>query len=187
MEIVKEVKNRKDAAAKNAKKMVEDVKTTADNAWKELNTRAEDVSALAKARSAGLAVRMVKMQRSAFDRAIKLLAQVQKQGDKLLEQHVEDASWMPPEGTAIVKEWSRALSNGRDEFQKVVDRSCDLLQTMFERVEKQAKSDAKSADASKTAGPARKRSSAKKKSTRKKTASKAAVSKKTHPPRKPSL
>ncbi|HOT50337.1 MAG TPA: hypothetical protein P5318_02075 [Candidatus Hydrogenedentes bacterium] len=181
MEIAKEAKNRKDAAAKNAKKIVKDVKSAADNTWKELNTRAEDVSAAAKARSAGLAVRMVKMQRSAFDRAIKLLAQAQKQGDKLLKQHIEDASWMPPEGTAIVKEWSRALSNGRDEFQKVVDRSCDLLQTMFERVEKQAKSDAKSADASKTAGGARKKSPAKKKSARRKTAPKAAASEKATP------
>ena len=179
MEIVKEAKKRKDAAAKNAKKIVKDVKSTADNAWKELNARAEDAGTAAKARSAGLAVRMVKAQRSAFDRTIKLLAQAQKQGDKLLKQHIEDASWMPPEGSAIVKEWSRALSSGREEFQKVVDRSCDLLQAMFERVEKQAKQDAAdSADTHKAAGGARKKSPAKKKSARKKTASKAVTSKK---------
>lgn len=174
MLLVKEAKKQKEAVTKGAKKLTDGVQSMADNAWTELNKRVEGAGNSAKVRSAGLAIALIKVQRSAFDRTLKLLAQVQKQSDKLLKDHVEEAAWMPAEGRDIIKEWNRTLNDGRAEFQKTVDKSYDLLRMLFERVEKKAKQrTAKTSGSAKAAIAPKKKAPARKKSVVKKAAAKA--------------
>ncbi len=180
MATVKGPKKQKEAVAKGAKKVMDKAQSMADNAWKELNNRVEDVGVTTKQRSAGAAVTLIKLQRSAFNGTLNLLAQVQKRGDTLLKERVEEASWMPAEGKEIIKEWNRTLNDGRVEFQKTVDKSYDLLRVLFERVEKKnqilAKQRvAKSSGAAKAASGAPKQAPVKRKPAAKKSAAKKKV------------
>jgi len=157
----------KKTAAKKSKgngmmHLADKVQSMAENLRKDLRKQIDGAGTGAKVRTAKLAVTMVKLQRSTFDRAFKILSQVQKRSDKLLKDHIEDASWMPAEGSEVVKEWSRTLNDGRAEFQKTVDKSYDLLRAYFERLEKSAKPISKRANAS-----AKKRPAGKKKTTAK--------------------
>jgi hypothetical protein len=115
----------------------------AGNIRKDLGNRFDGAGDEAKARAAKLAVMLIKLQQSTFDKALKMLSQVQARGDKLVKKHVEDAAWLPAEGKEVIKEWSRTLNDGRAEFQKAVDKSYDLLSTYFQRVQKSAKPAAK--------------------------------------------
>jgi hypothetical protein len=173
MVIGKEGKKQTESVTKGAKKVSAKVLSMADDVLKELNKRVEGAGISAKQHSAGAAVTLIDLQRSAFDRALNVLGQVQKQGDKLLKEHVEEASWMPAEGKDIIKEWNRTLNDGRGEFQKTVDKSCDLLRTLFDRVEKKQQilakqRDVKSNETAKAAGGAPKKAPVKKKRAAKK-------------------
>jgi hypothetical protein len=160
----------KKSAAKKSKgngmmQLADKVQSVAENLRKDLRKQINGVGKGAKVRSAKLAVTMIKLQRTTFDRAFKILSQVQKRSDKLIKDHVEEASWMPAEGSEVVKEWSRTLNDGRAEFQKTVDKSYDLLRTYFERIEKSGKAVSKRANAA-----GKKISTGKKKTTTKRTA-----------------
>jgi hypothetical protein len=119
----------------------------AGNLRKDLGKRIDGAGGDAKTKAAKLAVMLIKLQQSTFDKALKMLSQVQERGDKLVKKHVEDAAWLPAEGKEAVKEWSRTLNDGRAEFQKAVDKSYDLIRTYFERIQKSGKPAAKKAAA----------------------------------------
>lgn len=168
MALAKETKKQAAAVKKSARKI-------ADSLWNEVNERVAGTGNAAAARSAGLAAAAVKLQRTALDRAFKALAEVQHQGDGFLKDHVENKEWLPPEGKEIIDEWSRTLNDGRIQFKKTVDKSYDLLHTLFERVEKKhQKSAAKAAPKPSKQAPAAKKPAAKKAPAAKKPAAKKA-------------
>jgi hypothetical protein len=159
----------KKSAAKKSKgnavtQIADKAQALAGNLRKDLGKRIDGAGGDAKIKAAKLAVMLIKLQRSAFDKAFKLLSQVQERGDKLVKNHVEDASWLPAEGKEVVKEWSRTLNDGRAEFQKTVDKSYDLLGTYFERIQKSGKPAARKAAAPVKKSPAGKKKPATKKS-----------------------
>jgi polyhydroxyalkanoate synthesis regulator phasin len=156
----------KKSASKKSKenglmKIADRVQSLTENLRKDLSKRVGGAGNEAKARTAKLAVMLIKLQRSTFDKAFKILSQVQERGDKLIKEHVEEGAWLPAEGKEVVKEWSRTLNDGRAEFQKTADKSYDLIRAYFERIQK-AKPAARKAAASTTKGPARKKPAAKK-------------------------
>jgi len=139
-------------------KIADSIQTAADKLREQVKNRVKDSSTKAKVRSVDLAISLVKLQQSAFNRAFKELANLQKRSDKLVKAHIQDADWMPAEGKDIVKEWSRMLNDGREDFQKTLDKSYDLLKNGLERARKQQLADPK-----KKAAPAKKKPAAKKK------------------------
>lgn len=129
----------KTAKGNGAAKSASKARSLTENLRKDLGKRIDGAGNEAKAQTAKLAVMLIKFQRSTFDKAIKVLSQVQKRGDKLVNQYAHESSWLPAEGKQAVKEWSRTLDHGRAEFQKTVDKSYDLVRMYFERVQKTAK------------------------------------------------
>ena len=173
------------AASKTAKtseesrmqKIADSIQTTADKLREEVKNRVQDSGSKAKVRSVDLAISLVKLQQTAFNRAFKEVAKLQKRSDKLVKSHIQDAEWMPAEGRDIVKEWSRMLNGGRDDFQKTLDKSYDLLKNGLERARKQQVAEGK-----KKSAPAKKKAAAKKKAVAKK---KSATKKKAVAKKKP--
>ncbi len=135
------------------------VQSLADSLRKELTKRTGGSTRKAKIRGADLAVSAIKMQRSAVDKAFKIVTRVQESADKAVKGQMDDADWLPDEGKDIVKEWSRTLADGRAEFQKTVDKSYDLLRGYFERVKREQRTSGKKAAAPKS--KAKKKSRAK--------------------------
>jgi hypothetical protein len=130
----------------------------------QFNAQAGKAGGKAKVQTAELAVKLARVQRAALAKGFKVLAQVQERGEKAIKDHLDDATWLPGEGKDIVREWSRTLNDGRDEFRKTVDKSYELLGSYLERVEKeQKKGAAKAKPAVKKPQAAKKKVAAKKK------------------------
>lgn len=87
-------------------------------------------------RAADMALRTIELQRKAFNTAIRSLGGLQDQTGKMLHRFAKSASWVPDEGRQVVDEWTRVTKRGREEFQKTMEKSSDLLTQYFERVKK---------------------------------------------------
>jgi hypothetical protein len=173
MQFVSQVRRESASARKGAQFAADSVRSRAGQFRESLSKRVEGAGNSARLRSMRLAIAMIKLQRSAFDSALKAVARVQKQGEKLLKNNVQKASWLPPEGKDFVEQWSRTLDSGRSEFQKTVDKSFDLLRTLFERVEKQQQALVKKSVSRGSAASANMKDVKKRSQTRKKRATKA--------------
>ncbi len=85
-------------------------------------------------RAADMALRTIALQRKAFNGAIRGLGTLQDQTGKVLHRFSQSAAWVPDEGKQVVDEWNKATKRGRDDFQKTMEKSFDLLEHYFERV-----------------------------------------------------
>lgn len=142
----------------------------AEGAWDSLIQRAEGTVDHTVLRAMKLALTVIDFQKTTFDNTFKLLQQLQEQSEKMVQELVKHAAWMPPEGKALVDEWVRTLRGGRSEFKKSVDKSFDLITDYFERVQKEAKKKPapKKRPAAKKKAAAKKKPAAKKKAAPKK-------------------
>lgn len=131
-----------------------------------ISKRAEDAAAGTQRRATKLMLSVIDFQKTTFDNTFKIIAQIQEQSEKAVQNLVEDAGWLPKEGKTIIREWIRMLRAGRSDFQKTVDKSFDLVTDYFERV-------VKTEEASVVAP---KKAASKKRPARKKAASKKAAS-----------
>ena len=148
------MKKSKPTLAKAAKKAVT---RGANKVKKEVSDRTEEARARARRQALKTAQSAVKLQKQAFDKAFKLIAQVQNRSEKVIKQNVDGADWLPKEGKAIVDEWVKALHGGRARFQETVDKSFGLVNQFLTRVEAEP---APKAPAKKA--PAKKKKAAKK-------------------------
>ena len=91
---------------------------------------------MGRERTAEMALRVIDLQRRTFDGTIKGIGKLQDQTGKMLHKVAQTASWVPDEGKQVVDEWNKATHRGREDFQKTMDKSFDLLTHYFERVKK---------------------------------------------------
>lgn len=108
-------------------------------------------------RAAEMALATIELQRKTFNGAIRGMGSLQDQTGKMLHRFAQGASWVPDEGRQVVDEWTKATKRGREDFQKTMEKSFDLLTHYFERVKKGA-------------APAKKKPAAKRKAATKKKA-----------------
>jgi hypothetical protein len=87
-------------------------------------------------RAADMALRTISLQRKAFNGAIRGIGTLQDRTGKVLHRFAQNASWVPDEGKQVVDEWNKATKRGRDDFQKTMEKSFDLLKHYFERMQK---------------------------------------------------
>jgi hypothetical protein len=87
-------------------------------------------------RAADMALRTIELQRKAFNGAIRGIGSLQDRTGKMLHQFAKSASWVPDEGRQVVDEWTKVTKRGREDFQRSLDKSFDLLSQYFERVKK---------------------------------------------------
>lgn len=86
--------------------------------------------------AAKFALSAIEMQRKAMHNALKGIGKLQDQTGKIALKMAQGASWMPDEGRQVVDEWNKATQRGREDFEKTMNKSFDLLSKYFERVKK---------------------------------------------------
>ncbi len=104
-----------------------------------------------KKRTLKLAVSLLDFQKTTFDNAVKMLAAVQSQTEKLIKQLTVQSSWMPPEGKKVVDEWINTVNRSRDDFKHTMDKSFDLLTDYFKRLDSHPAASKSRASAKRTA------------------------------------
>ncbi len=119
--------------------------------------------------AAKFALSAIEYQRKAIHNALRGIGKLQDQTGKLVLKMAQGSAWMPDEGRQVVDEWNKATQRGREDFEKTMNKSFDLLSAYFERLKK--------GQAGKKAAAARKRAPAKRKpATKAKAATNAAPS-----------
>ncbi len=132
--------------------------TTSDSSEKMNPARraAEWTREAGRTRTADMALGMIELQRKTFVASLRGVGKLQEQTGKMLHKVAQNASWVPDEGRQVVDEWTKATSRGREDFQKTMEKSFDLLSHYFRRVKK-------GAPAAKPAAKRKPRAAAKKK------------------------
>ena len=165
---------------KNGLAAMKTVQDLTDSLLKEVNKRLDEPGRTAKTRGAKAAVGLVKVQQVAVAKAFKIAAKVQQHADSLIKDQTQAAPWLPPEGKDIINEWSRMLGDGREEFQKTVDKSYSLLCGYLDRVSREGKPGENAPIDTEAVpikpAPAKRKAPARKKTASKKTAGKKAAS-----------
>jgi len=87
-------------------------------------------------RTAQMALSVIELQRKTFDATLNGIGKLQDQTGKMLHKVAQSAAWVPDEGKQVVDEWNRATHRGRQDFQKTMEKSFDLLTHYFQRVKK---------------------------------------------------
>ena len=76
---------------------------------------------------------MIDFQKKTFDNSFQAMAQIQEQGETMLNQFLSQAAWLPEEGKKAVKDWIEAYKKARVEFKDTVDRNFQQVQDFFEQ------------------------------------------------------
>ena len=103
---------------------------------------------------------LVKFQKSSAKAGLDVVAKVQEYTEKSLRNAMKEAEWAPEEGKDVVDEWAKMMGSGIDEFNRVIDKSFDLVLKLIDRIEKERKEKAKPKETA-SASPAPKKSKAK--------------------------
>ncbi len=158
---------------KQAQTVVDDIGKLADDIGKEFGRRMDDSYDKSRKLAVKGMLKVLKLQRNTLDKTFDLVAKVQKRSEDMVEKRLSNASWMPEEGRGVLDEWTATLRQGREDFQKAIDKSNDLMTSFLKRVEK-GKTGPKKVTEKKTdaAKPAAKKIAAKKKTAAKKPAAK---------------
>lgn len=87
-----------------------------------------------KQRVAKVALRVIELEKKAFDRIAEQAGSLQNRADKMVHKRVEAAKWMPKEGKQLVAEWLHTMKKGRSDLRRAVDVSFDLSAEFVKRL-----------------------------------------------------
>ncbi|MCC6793909.1 MAG: hypothetical protein IT366_02235 [Candidatus Hydrogenedentes bacterium] len=94
-------------------------------------------------RAAKVVLRVIELEKKAFDGVAKRLGSIQARADKIVLKRVDAAKWMPKEGKQLVSEWVQTMKKGRADLRKAVDTSFDLSTDFVKRVSEPAAKESK--------------------------------------------
>lgn len=94
-------------------------------------------------RAAKVVLRVIELEKKAFDGVAKRLGSMQARADKMVLKRVDAAKWMPKEGKQLVAEWVQTMKKGRADLRKAVDTSFDLSTGFVKRVSEPAAKESK--------------------------------------------
>ncbi|MBM3289375.1 MAG: hypothetical protein FJY92_04415 [Candidatus Hydrogenedentes bacterium] len=89
-------------------------------------------------RVAKVALRVIELEKKAFDRVAQRVGSMQVRADKMVQKRVDMAKWMPKEGKLLVAEWIQTMKKGRGDLRKAVDVTFDLSSEFVKRVSEPA-------------------------------------------------
>lgn len=81
----------------------------------------------ATARAAKLAANLVDFERAAFNNAMKVMVVMVQRSEKVLQSRLNRSNWLPREGKKLVDEWLRTMKKSREDYQRTIDKSFDLV------------------------------------------------------------
>lgn len=74
---------------------------------------------------------MIGFYKTTFDSSFNAMMILQEQNEKMVKVLLNQATWFPEEGKAVVEEWLAAYNKGRDEFKSTIDESYKKVESFF--------------------------------------------------------
>ena len=74
---------------------------------------------------------MVDFQKTTFDNAYNAMVMAQEQTSSMMSLSLEQATWIPGEGKAVVKEWLNAYKKGSQDFKQAMDDNFKGVESFF--------------------------------------------------------
>lgn len=75
---------------------------------------------------------MIDFNKAAFDNSFNAMVMFQEQTERMTNQLLDQASWLPEDGKKTLTDWVDAYKTGRDDFKKSVDDSFAKVNDYFE-------------------------------------------------------
>jgi len=66
---------------------------------------------------------MIEFNKTLLDNSFTTMVALQEQTERMLRTMLEQATWLPAEGTKAINEWVSSYKKGRDDFKTLVDTS----------------------------------------------------------------
>ena len=83
-----------------------------------------------------IAKQMIEFNKAAFDNSFNAMMMLQEQSEKMVNTFLEQASWLPEEGTKAINEWVKAYKKGREDFKKLIDENFKKVEDFFASTDK---------------------------------------------------
>ncbi|MDD3581403.1 MAG: hypothetical protein PHW74_10320 [Desulfobacca sp.] len=74
---------------------------------------------------------MLDFNKSAFDNTFNAMVMLQEQTERMVNQFLEKAVWLPQEGKKAVDEWVKSYRKGCEDYKKLVDDSFKKVEAFF--------------------------------------------------------
>jgi hypothetical protein len=88
-----------------------------------------------------IAKQIIDFHKSTFDNTFNSLAILQQQTEKMVQNFVQQATWLPAEGKAAINEWVNINNKGRSGFKAAADNNYKKVEEYFAAGETAAKTD----------------------------------------------
>ncbi len=75
---------------------------------------------------------MIDFNKATFDNSFNAMVMLQEQTERMANQILDQASWLPEDGKKALTDWVDAYKTGRDDFKKSVDESFAKVNDYFE-------------------------------------------------------
>ena len=75
---------------------------------------------------------MIDFNKATFDNSFNAMVMLQEQTERMANQILDQASWLPEDGKKALTDWVDAYKTGRDDFKKSVDDSFAKVNQYFE-------------------------------------------------------
>ena len=74
---------------------------------------------------------LVDFHKSTFDNTFNSLSILQEQTEKMVNTFLLQATWLPAEGKAAIKEWLNVYNKGRVDFKNAADKNYKKVEEYF--------------------------------------------------------
>jgi len=76
---------------------------------------------------------MIDFNKATFDNSFSAMVMLQEQTERMANQLLDQAGWLPEEGKKAIGDWVNAYKTGRADFKKSVDDSFEKVTEYFEQ------------------------------------------------------
>jgi len=76
---------------------------------------------------------MIDFNKATFDNSFSAMVMLQEQTERMADQLMNQASWLPEDGKKAISDWVDAYKTGRAGFKKSVDDSFEKVTEYFEQ------------------------------------------------------
>jgi uncharacterized coiled-coil DUF342 family protein len=74
---------------------------------------------------------MIEFNKTLLDNSFSTMVSLQEQTERMVRAMLEQATWLPAEGTKAINEWVISYKKGRDDFKTLVDKSFKKVEDFF--------------------------------------------------------
>ena len=79
---------------------------------------------------------MLDFQKTSFDNSFNAMTTLQEQGEKIVNNFLDQAVWLPEEGKKAVHNWLNAYKEGREKFKDAIEENFKKVEKYFSESDK---------------------------------------------------